>query len=102
MRHLQSRLAATLSRPKLDDLYLANLISPEEYQELLIGSGWTAAEAIEALQTVHDNHAPPHWERPTREEETPDWSEVGKPGRKPNRFKSDHHTIEGHPIDDEG
>lgn len=96
---LQSKLAGLLPRPRLDELYLANEISPEEYVEMLIAQGWSSGDAHAALIATHLDGAPPHWTEPTPPKETIDWSRLGRPGRRPTRPTKDANGTSGHPLE---
>lgn len=97
---LQGRLAQLVKRPHLDKLYLGNVVSPEEYIEILIGSGWTHEEAQAQLLATHDAAAPEHWTRPEHKEPAYDWSRIGKPGRKPAKACKDDNCTTGHPLEE--
>jgi hypothetical protein len=94
-------MAGLLPRSSLDELYLGNEISPEEYAEFLVASGWSFKDAHEALISVHDDHAPDHWSRPEPPKETVDWSTLGRPGRKPIRPTKDANVTTGHPLEED-
>lgn len=96
---LQEKIAGLLPRKNLNQLYLENLISPEEYVEFLIAQGWDSKEAHESLIKTHDDGAPEHWTRPEQPEDTIDWSALGRPGRKPKRPTKDANQTTGHPLE---
>ena len=84
------------------ELYLANQISPEEYVEFLIASGYDHDSAWEALTSTHDDGAPDHWTRPAKPKPAIDWSTLGRPGRKPTKPPKVDNETTGHPLEEEG
>lgn len=98
---VEERIAGTLSRPRLDELYVAGELSAEEYYEILTAAGWQPNQAHAALLDAHHAGAPAEWPSPPAPAELPHLPTYLRPGRRPAKSPKEGPALTGHPLDEE-